>query len=765
MLPVIFVRVQLITTMAAFFERRGFFGVYYFIGVQYIIMSNTSFQTVDASWLRNRYQTLLARLEERRTDKPLTLCEKILLTHKRDDGRYEVDGLFLSDVSAQNFLHYLLELEAAGKAITLPELTGIANDHQIQSTFESSASEDLGCHLESPAGKASIEFLSSAGQKFGLHIWRTESGIIHRIIMEHYMCPGLFFVIIDSHAHHSGTMGGICIGSGDPITLEMLAYNNAVTLPKPRKVVVFINGTMPKDCSAKTVILRVMDMIRYGQLKGCMIEYVVSPECCLSAEDIGLLCNMGAELGALASFIQYRPETHGFMGAMEKDEIAAVCDDPQFQPLFKGDDEVYASPRKYFDEVYYVALESLSPSVSGLNAPDKVHAIANFNPTCKLHSVQMASCMQSYYDIFAASYVAEHYVNQGRKVVVPTVLSAPSNTVIKTLRKMGRIQVFEQAGIKIAISSCAGCIGKLQYGEDVENQLVLHSAHRASGTRNTGFKTANVAISSTQDACASAFEGRVVVAPVVEVPSTKLPEGGFEVDYTLFDTTDYGGAVVMDGNYVAPMPAFPVRNFRWDFTNIPVVAKYGDRISTDNIIPASFSPLFGENCSVYRGNLEKLSQVCFWTAKNTLTGFDGEDDWKAGRTMPIEVMRNHGKSAIVAGELYGCDSSRAHAALLPLLAGLKVVLAKSYFAIHERNAQYMGILMLTYKNKGDADLIVPNTTMTVLEPEQISLADPTVLVELNLNGEKRIIETQHGFSTEDQLLWFREGSILNYAKQ
>lgn len=95
--------------------------------------------------------------------------------------------------------------------------------------------------------------------------------------------------------------------------------------------------------------------------------------------------------------------------------------------------------------------------------------------------------------------------------------------------------------------------------------------------------------------------------------------------------------------------------------------KVGAHIDTDAIIPARFlvttdSEVLGANC------MEGL-----------------EPGW---------VKRVNKNDIIVAGENFGCGSSREHAPIAILGAGMPVVVAKSFARIFYRNGFNMGLVLL-----------------------------------------------------------------------
>lgn len=96
------------------------------------------------------------------------------------------------------------------------------------------------------------------------------------------------------------------------------------------------------------------------------------------------------------------------------------------------------------------------------------------------------------------------------------------------------------------------------------------------------------------------------------------------------------------------------------------VHKVGDHIDTDAIIPARF---------LVTGDPQVLGKQC-------LSGL--EPDW---------VKRVHKGDILVAGRNFGCGSSREHAPIAILGAGIPVVVGHSFARIFYRNAFNQGLLL------------------------------------------------------------------------
>lgn len=95
--------------------------------------------------------------------------------------------------------------------------------------------------------------------------------------------------------------------------------------------------------------------------------------------------------------------------------------------------------------------------------------------------------------------------------------------------------------------------------------------------------------------------------------------------------------------------------------------KVGEHIDTDAIIPARF---------LVTSDPKKLGENC-------MSGL--EPDW-VKRVKPGDIM--------VAGRNFGCGSSREHAPIAILGAGMPVVVGHSFARIFYRNAFNMGLLLM-----------------------------------------------------------------------
>jgi len=111
--------------------------------------------------------------------------------------------------------------------------------------------------------------------------------------------------------------------------------------------------------------------------------------------------------------------------------------------------------------------------------------------------------------------------------------------------------------------------------------------------------------------------------------------------------------------------------------------KFGDNIDTDAIIPGRFLTIYDP---------EELARHAF----------EGTRDEFSRKVKTGDI--------IVAGRNFGCGSSREHAPLALIGAGVKVVVAKSFARIFFRNAVNVGVLPVVCS---DADRIADGADVTL----------------------------------------------------
>ena len=150
----------------------------------------------DIEIIREYYASLPSKIAaaKAKINRPLTLSEKILLSHLHRDSPladyqrgkdyvfFAPDRVAMQDATAQMAL---LQFDMCGRnRVAVPST--VHCDHLIQ------AREDAGTDLSRAKHESSevFDFLQTISNKYGIGFWKPGAGIIHQIVLENYAFPG-----------------------------------------------------------------------------------------------------------------------------------------------------------------------------------------------------------------------------------------------------------------------------------------------------------------------------------------------------------------------------------------------------------------------------------------------------------------------------------------------------------------------------------------------------------------------------------------------
>src|SRR5690349_4389154 len=232
---------------------------------------------------------------------PRTLSEKIWDDHLVRSGGDQPDLLFID-------LHLVHEvtspqafdgLRLAHRAVRRPDLTVATEDHNVPTA-------DIDQPIADPVSARQVEALRSNTAEFGITNYPMgdpDQGIVHVIGPEQGRTqPGMTIVCGDSHTATHGAFGALAFGIGTSEVEHVLATQ---TLPqsRPKWMAVNVDGDLPANCSAKDIILAIINRIGTGGGAGHVIEYRGSAIEALSMEGRMTICNMSIEGGARAGVV------------------------------------------------------------------------------------------------------------------------------------------------------------------------------------------------------------------------------------------------------------------------------------------------------------------------------------------------------------------------------------------------------------------------------------------------------------------------------
>ncbi len=613
-------------------------------------------------------------------------------------------------------------------------------------------------------------YLQSIAARIGAYHSRPGNGICHQVHLERFARPGRTLLGSDSHTPTGGGMGMLAIGAGG-LDVAVAMGGGAFYTTCPRVIGVELTGKLPAWVAAKDIILKLLSILTTQGNVGCVVEYFGDGVASLPVPARATCTNMGAELGVTCSVFPSDAVTEQFLVAQGRgDQFAHLQADPDAtydritKRLHAKDDattlgniqthcvNVAVSPpgddgfvEVSFDHVR-IDLDKLEPLAAGSPSPDNIIPVGKIAGK-EVAQVVIGSCTNSsYQDLMLCANALKG------KTVHPNVelgIAPGSRQVLTMLAANGTLAEFVRAGARILESSCGPCIG--QGFSPAEGTVSLRTFNRNFAGRS-GTVGDQVYLVSPETAIAAAITGHVADPRDLESLGVKhkviaMPEQ-FMVDDDMIITpasVEKAAEVeIVRGSTIVKPPAGDVLS---DTLDGCAIAKVGDKITTDHIMPAGSLLKFRSNVPQYA----KFVFDCFT--------IEGEPSF-ADRAQAAQAAGKAG--IIVAGDSYGQGSSREHAALCPMYLGIKAVLAKTIERIHQANLVNFAILPLTFCDPGDYDkidqgdeLVIAGVTAAIVSADTISVRNATKGFEFECNVQLA--------PRQREIL--SAGGLLNYTRQ
>jgi len=748
----------------------------------------------DLDMIKRFYQGYAAKIEAARkiVNRPLTLTEKILYAHLwngnatqafergKDYVDFAPDRVAMQDATAQMAL--LQFMQSGRTKVSVPST--VHCDHLIQAQI--GAIPDL--TRAKSQNKEVYDFLASVSNKYGIGFWKPGAGIIHQVVLENYAFPGGMMIGTDSHTVNAGGLGMVAIGVGGADACDVMA-GLPWELKFPKLIGIKLTGKLNGWTSSKDIILKVAGILTVKGGTGAIVEYFGEGATSLSCTGKGTICNMGAEIGATTSIFGYDKKMGYYLRGTGRAEVADEAD--KLYENLTGDEEVYANPEKYFDQVIEINLSELEPHINGPFTPDLAWPISKFaevveknNWPEKLEVGLIGSCTNSSYeDITRAASVAKQATDNGLSTVSEFTITPGSEQVRYTVERDGYLKIFEEMGGVVLANACGPCIGQwARHTNDPEKKnSIVTSYNRNFAKRNDGNANTYAFVASPEITTAMAIAGTLKFNPLTdyltnvngekvrlkEPEGIELPVKGFAVEDAGFQPPAEDGSKVQVEvsptsdrlQLLEPFPAWKEN----DLKNLKLLIKAKGKCTTDHISMAG--PWLK-----YRGHLDNISNnlligaVNFFNdqtnlVKNQLTGVYGPlpDTQRAYKAEGIG-------SVIVADENYGEGSSREHAAMEPRHLGVKAVIVKSFARIHETNLKKQGMLGVTFADKEDYNKILEDDVIDINGLEQFTPGKPLEVILHHKHGSTESFLVNHTYN-EQQIEWFKAGGALNIIRK
>lgn len=748
----------------------------------------------DIEMIKRVYAGLPAKTDAARKTlgRDLTLAEKILFSHLHADQPlanfdraktyvdFAPDRVAMQDATAQMAL--LQFMQAGRPKVAVPST--VHCDHLIQA--KNGAKEDLDTAVA--VNKEVYDFLASVSNKYGIGFWKPGAGIIHQVVLENYAFPGGMMIGTDSHTPNAGGLGMIAIGVGGADACDVMA-GLPWELKWPKLIGIKLTGKMSGWTSAKDIILKVAGILTVKGGTGAIVEYFGEGADSLSATGKGTICNMGAEIGATCSLFAYDDKMGAYLRNTERADIAELAD--AVKEHLRPDEDVYANPEKYYDQLIEINLDELEPYVNGPFTPDLAWPISKFaeavktnNWPEKLEVALIGSCTNSSYeDISRSASLAKQATDKGLKTQAEFTITPGSELVRYTIERDGLLNTFDKMGGVVLANACGPCIG--QWARHIDDpkrkNSIITSFNRNFAKRNDGFSGTHAFVASPEIVTAFAIAGDLTFNPLTdklkneqgeevmldEPTGFELPPSGFSVDDPGFQAPAEDGSgveviVSPDSQRLQLLEAFAA----WegtDLKNLKLLIKAKGKCTTDHISMAG--PWLK-----FRGHLDNISNNMLIGAVNYFNEkTDSVKNELTGEYGPVPATQRAYKAAgigtvVVGDENYGEGSSREHAAMEPRHLGVRAILVKSFARIHETNLKKQGMLALTFANKEDYEKVQEDDVIDIIGLTDFTPGKPLTIVLHHKDGGTDAFTANHTYN-EQQIEWFKAGGALNIIRK
>jgi len=723
----------------------------------------------------------------------LTLTEKILINHLDDPETAGLDRgvsytdlrpdrVAMQDATAQ--MAWLQFMTAGLTKTAVPTTTHC--DHLIQARVDGKT--DL--MVAADTNKEVYDFLEKVCAKYGAGFWAPGSGIIHQVVLENYAFPGGMMLGTDSHTPNAGGAGMIAVGVGGADAVDVMT-GFAWNVRWPKAIGIKLTGELSGWAAPKDVILKVAEILTVKGGTGAIVEYFGPGAESLSATGKATICNMGAEIGATTSIFAYDDATSRYLKSTGREAIDDAA--RQVAHHLRADDEVYANPGEYFDQLIEIDLSTLEPLINGPHTPDLARPLSALGDEAvekgwplEISAALVGSCTNSSYeDISRAASIARHAAANGLKAKVPFMVTPGSEATMRTIQRDGFLQDLEAIGGVVLANACGPCIGQWKRddreGKEGTTNMIVTSYNRNFPKRNDGDAATLAFVTSPETTVALALAGRVDFDPQTDTltndageqvslivgDAIELPPGGFEDGDSMFlappeDGSNIEITVSPTSDRIQLLTPFPA----WDgddYLELAILGKGMGKVTTDHISMAG--PWLK-----YRGHLENISGNLYLGVVNAYTGetelaLDPSDGQT--KSYPEIAKSLHAKGinwVFIGEENVGEGSSREHAAMEPRFRGCHAVFAKSFARIHETNLKKQGVLALTFADPDFWGVIGEGDTISITGLSELAAGKPVDCVLHQSNGESIEFQGNHTLN-DDQIDWFKAGSALNLIRE
>ena len=321
-------------------------------------------------------------------------------------------------------------------------------------------------------------------RSYGIKIFDGGMGVSHLVMVEQgIVVPGTVAIAVDSHGATMGAVGCFATSlGGGRLTLYAIGR---YWIEVPNVTLVKITGRIGNGVLGRDVALYVNGRLGQRGAYGNAVEFAGPFVDALSMDMRFTLCNMGIELGAVASYMQPDATTIEWVNKRTT------------RPF-----EVYETDRDYqYDAVHEIDVSGIEPQIAVPHAPDDVKRVAEVAGR-RIDQAYLGSCASGRVEDFEIAA----RVLKGRQVHpdVRFIVTPGSREVLKEATRLGYISVMHEANAIVTNANCGACPG-LHGGILGQGEVAITSITRNfEGRMGTG---GEIYLASPATVAASAIEG------------------------------------------------------------------------------------------------------------------------------------------------------------------------------------------------------------------------------------------------------------------
>ena len=381
-----------------------------------------------------------------------------------------------------------------------------------------------------PLSRNQLKALEENAKNHGISYWglgHEKNGIVHVVGPEYGITqPGATIVCGDSHTSTHGAFGAIAFGIGTS-EVEMVLSAQCIMQPKPKKMLITINGKLNKGVTPKDVALFIISKLTTSGATGFFVEYAGEVFRDLTMEGRMTVCNLSIEMGARGGMIAPDEKTFEYIKDREFTPKAEAWD--KAMAYWKT---LYTEEGAEFDEELIFDGSKIDPMITFGTNPGMGMSITKAIPNAKdiiggaatyakslaymgfsegesmigksIDYVFIGSCTNGRIEDFRAftSIIKGHK----RASNVTAWLVPGSHKVLDAIKEEGLLEILENAEFQLREPGCSACLAMNDDKIPAGKYAVSTSNRNFEGRQGPGARTL---LASPLVAAAAAITGKI----------------------------------------------------------------------------------------------------------------------------------------------------------------------------------------------------------------------------------------------------------------